>query len=208
MTNRLERVMTMWKLEKASRSRCALRGLAAMLAALTLCPAAAFAHSGTAPLPMTQEEAVCTACERLSVCDLMHACNGVSVSKSWMKQAKIGECFLNIRLHRADGEQVVFKQNLMKTEDESLSLVLRGRGGDGMLLQLDQPALDALGRLGVTEIVVTDANLWVQAAYETADLSLLRSVFDVGENEILSVCGEDNPVTAVSLDGVRRYLTF
>ena len=67
--------------------------------------------------------------------------------------------------------------------------------------------MDALLALGITQIVVTDTDMLVLASYSTQDLAAMRSLFALGERELLCVSGEDDPVTVVSEDGVRRQIT-
>ena len=74
-------------------------------------------------------------------------------------------------------------------------------------MQLDQAATDTLLALGITQIAVTDTDMLVLARYDTQDLADMRSVFALGERELLCVSGEDDPVTVVSEDGVRRQIT-
>ena len=67
--------------------------------------------------------------------------------------------------------------------------------------------MDTLARLKITEIVVTDMDMHIHATYLTEDLLALRSAFALGDAELLCLSGETEPVTVVSVDGVRRQIT-
>ena len=113
-----------------------------------------------------------------------------------------------MRLYTPDGEQTTFQEDLGAADDGGIRLALRASvRGDSLLLQMDQDAVDTLEQLGITQIVVTDTDMIVKAEYLTQDLSDMRSLFALGERELLCVSGEDDPVTVVSEDGVRRQIT-
>ena len=87
-------------------------------------------------------------------------------------------------------------------------LTLRASSWDeDLILQLDQRAMDVLARVGITEIFVCDQNLCIRAVYDVAELQGIRDHFGLGRKEQLCVSGENNPVTVVSEDGVRRQIT-
>lgn len=185
-----------------------IRRLAAALtaAALLCAPLSALAQE-TAPLGRAQEESA-SAQERLPRFRGNRDYRGVTASSAWLYQAKLGGKLLSLRLYTAQGEQVTFQEDLGTDGAGGIRLALRAsRTGGPLLMQLDQEAVDALGALGVTQIVVTDTDMLVLARYETEDLAAMRSVFALGERELLCVSGEDDPVTVVSEDGVRRQIT-
>lgn len=137
--------------------------------------------------------------------------HGVTVSSEWLYQARFDKLSINMRMFTADGEQITFKERLGAADGVKggIRLTLRA-GNDGeeqLLLQMDQAALSALDRLGITQIVVTDIDLYVIAEYEVSDLAAIREAFGLGEREMLCVSGEEDPVTVVSVDGVRRQIT-
>lgn len=184
------------------------RFTAALIAAtLALACSQALAQETTPLAARVQEESA--QAEQLRPFTSKRSYNGVEASSKWLYQARLGNSMLNMRMFTADGEQLTFQEKLGAAEGaEGIRLVLRaGARGETMLLQLDQSAVDTLGRLGITQIVVTDIDMYVQASYLTQDLAALRSMFSVGEKELLCVSGEDDPVTVVSVDGVRRQIT-
>ena len=182
--------------------------LAAALTALTLLGTAAPALAQeTAPLARTQEEST-SAQQRLPIFHGERGYMGITASSAWLYQAKLGGRLLNLRLYSAQGEQLTFQENLGSDGAGGIRLALRaGSRESALLLQLDQDAMDALLALGITQIVVTDTDLLVLASYSTQDLAAMRSLFALGERELLCVSGEDDPVTVVSEDGVRRQIT-
>ena len=137
------------------------------------------------------------------------AFRGVSVSREWLRQVRLGGVLLNIRLHTPMGDEVTFKEKLGLSESGSGSVclsLLASCAGEVITLQLDQPAINALHRLGVDEILVADVNKNVRAVYSVAELEAVRGALGLGELEQLCVSGEDAPVTVVSVDGVRRQV--
>lgn len=183
---------------------------AALLAAAMLLPTAACALAQeTAPLAgHAQTEQIQTQ-ERLSPFGTRRSYAGVAASSQWLLQVKLGNRLLNMRMFTPEGEQIVLQEKLTAgTGEGEIRLLLRaGDRSANLLLQMDQDAADTLLKLGITEIVVADMDLHVQAKYHTRDLLALRSLFSVGENELLCVSGEMQPVTVVSVDGVRRQIT-
>ena len=179
---------------------------AALTAAALLCAPCASLAQETAPLALrTAEE---TPQERLPVFSGKRDYMGVTASRAWLYQAKLGGRLLNLRLHTQQGEQITFQEKLGADGADGIELALRaGARGDALLLQLDQDAADTLLALGITRIVVTDTDMLVRARYSTRDLAAMRSLFALGERELLCVSGEDDPVTVVSEDGVRRQIT-
>ena len=185
-----------------------IRRLAAALTAATLlcAPLSALAQE-TAPLGRAQEENA-TAQERLPRFHHKRDYRGVTASSAWLYQAKLGGQLLSLRLYTAQGDQLTFQEDLGPDGAGGIRLTLRaGCAGGQPLMQLDQEAVDTLCALGVTQIAVTDTDMLVLARYATQDLADMRSMFALGERELLCVSGEDDPVTVVSEDGVRRQIT-
>ena len=81
-----------------------------------------------------------------------------------------------------------------------------GSDQGGLLLQMDQHAVDVLRRVGVTEIVLTDMDFYVQETYLVEDLAAMREALSLTSGEQLCLGGEDAPITVVSEDGVRRQI--
>ena len=136
---------------------------------------------------------------------------GVTVSSKWLYQARFGNASFNMRMFTVDGEQITFKERLGAADSVKggtrLTLRAGSDGGEQLLLQMDQEALSALQEFGITQIVVTDVNLYVLSQYEVSDLAAIREAYNLGEREMLCVSGEEDPVTVVSVDGVRRQIT-
>ena len=182
---------------------------AALLAACMLLSGACALAQETAPLAVRAQEETQEA-ERLSPFGSVRSYLGVQASDKWLWQAKLGNRLLNMRMFTPEGRQITFQENLTaaSTGGADIRLELRANSTQSrLLLQMDEDAVSTLARLGVTEIAVADTKLRVQAEYDTEDLAALRSVFGVGENELLCVSGETEPVTVVSVDGVRRQIT-
>jgi len=148
--------------------------------------------------------------ETITVCSMETSYLGVSASDKWMMQARIGGLMLNLRLYNPQGESVTFREGLgaAKTGGNDICLTLcASNWEDELILQLDQHAMDVLKRVGVTEIVVADDQRAVRARYDVAELQQIRDYFSLSDGEQLCVSGENNPVTVVSEDGVRRQIT-
>ncbi|MBO5536823.1 MAG: hypothetical protein J6B53_15730, partial [Clostridia bacterium] len=62
-------------------------------------------------------------------------------------------------------------------------------------------------RVGVTEIVVTDYDLYIQNTYQVSTLENLRNMFGLRAGEELSVGGLEDPVSVVDESGIRRILS-
>ena len=115
-----------------------------------------------------------------------------------------------MRLYTAEGRHITFQEDLRAADGGEGEIRLTLRAGvreEKLVLQLDQDAVNTLEKLLVTEIVVTDTDMNILAQYQVEDLAALRSAFGLGENELLCVSGETEPVTVVSVDGVRRQIT-
>lgn len=183
--------------------------LAAALTAASLMSAPVSALAlGTTPLGLRAQAEETGARERLPAFTGNRDYKGVRASREWLYQARLGGRLLSLRLHTATGDQVTFQENLGSDGADGIELALRASDRDGgLLLQMDQDAVDTLIALGITRIVVTDMDMVVQDAYMTEDLAAMRSLFELGERELLCVSGEEDPVTVVSEDGVRRQIT-
>ena len=139
------------------------------------------------------------------------SCLGVTASNAWLMQVRVGQMSLNMRLHNPDGDTLTFQENLerLDRDTDEIRLSVRVRGSeDGVTLQLDQGAADVLARLKILEIVVVDERYVVLACYSLADIQALRDALSLREGELLCLSGEDEPVTVVSEDGVRRMIAL
>ena len=137
------------------------------------------------------------------------AFRGVSVSREWLRQVRLGGVMLNIRLHTPMGDEIAFREMLKAapSDVDSMCLYLQAsRSDDAITMQLDQSAIDALNNLGIVEIVLADENRNVRAHYMVGELEAVRGALGLEAAELLCVSGEDAPVTVVSEDGVRRQV--
>ena len=187
---------------------------AMLCAALLTLPACALAGE-TAPLTLSTQQDVQFTPRREDAGQLdefgrRRAYLGVSAYDGWLYQARIGGLMLNLRLYTPDGEGVTFQEKLCAAQtggSGDIRLCMRaGSDQGGLLLQMDQHAVDVLRRVGVTEIVLTDMDFYVQETYLVEDLAAMREALSLAPGEQLCLGGEDAPITVVSEDGVRRQI--
>ncbi|MFR2019334.1 MAG: hypothetical protein ACLS6G_01885, partial [Christensenellales bacterium] len=135
---------------------------------------------------------------------------GVSASDQWLYQARLGGLSVRLCLFTPEGGGVTFQENLCAAQtggSGDIRLCMRaGSDQGGLLLQMDQHAVDVLRRVGVTEIVLTDMDFYVQETYLVEDLAAMREALSLASGEQLCLGGEDAPITVVSEDGVRRQI--
>lgn len=188
------------QMNRTKRISLAAAALAAMLFAAPVCAQA----MDTAPLvPNAQAEQRTQ--ERIPPFGNDRSFRGVTASTAWMRQARIGGMMLNLRVFTAMGEEVVFQENLGAAQDCSMCLYLLAYSDESNLMfQLDQYAVDVLDRVGVKQIVVADKNGYVRMRYQVDELAAVRRALALEDAEQLCVSGENDPVTVVSADGVRR----
>ena len=182
--------------------------LAAALAAAALCAPAGALAAETAPQVPHTVTAEATQ-ERIAAFSGERGYRGVAVSDAWLRQARLDGSLLNMRLYTAMGETVPFREKLTRapSDADTMCLYMQARSQDeAVTMQLDQPAIDALRRLGISELVITDYDRYVRARYSVDELEAVREALGLGAAEQLCVSGEDAPVTVVSEDGVRRLV--
>lgn len=134
----------------------------------------------------------------------------VTVSEKWVSQVRVGGLSICMRLFTPHGDTVTFQQDVDQalSDPDGVYLALSAsRWEDDLLLQFDQSALDVLTRVGVTEIVVADDERSVRAVYQVDELNAIRRACGLRDAEQLCLAGENNPVTVLSEEGVRRRLT-
>lgn len=194
--------------QRMKTRRLAALTLAALVSAAI--PAGALATE-RAPMPLARDEASEPSGETLRPFGSARGSRGVSASDAWLEQARIGGLPLNLRLFTPEGDTVTFQENLRPVESNAPEMnleLMASKWNGGLMLELDQHALDVLRRVGVVKIVVADMDLLVRESYEVEELDAIRALFALGERELLCVGAEDVPVTVVSEDGVRRQLTL
>lgn len=179
------------------------------LAAVLLASPAAAAAAETAPLvPNAQAEQ--QTMEKIGAFGRQRGYKGVSASDKWLRQARVGGMMLNLRVFTPMGGEVTFAEKLGKASSggEAICLTMCASSTEnGLMLQMDQKALDVLARVGVTEIVVADRDGYVRMRYSVSELADVRAALGLNAAEQLAVSGENDPITVVSEDGVRRQLT-
>ena len=180
---------------------------AVLAAALMTAPVGVLAADTAPQVPGAQ--AAQQTMERLAPFGKAEPCRGVTVSQAWLRQARLGGVFINLRLHTPMGDEVTFREKLKvsASDVDAMCLYLQASTTDDVItLQMDQPAMDTLRRLGIAEVVVADADRYVRAHYKVDELQAVRDALGLGKAEQLCVSGEDAPVTVVSEDGVRRQV--
>jgi len=178
------------------------------LAAVLLASPAAAAAAETAPLvPGAQAEQQMA--ERVGTFGRTRGYKGVSASDKRLRQARISGMMLNLRVFTAMGGEVTFMEKLSgDSAGDGIRLSMCAASTEnGLMLQMDQRALDVFERVGVTEIVVADGDGYIRMRYSVAELSGVRAALGLAAEEQLAVSGENDPITVVSEDGVRRQLT-
>lgn len=179
---------------------------AALCAMLMAAPAGAQAMD-TAPLVPNQQAQQQTQ-ERIVTFGQQRGFRGITASNKWLRQARLGGVMLNLRVFNANGSEVVFQEKLSCAEDGSICLNMHASSdADSLMLQMDQPAIDTLKRLNITQIVVADFDGRVRMRYQVSELDAVRAALGLEAVEQLGVSGEDDPLTVVSEDGVRRKAT-
>ena len=134
----------------------------------------------------------------------------VSASTRWLWQGRINGVLINMRLFAADGSGTLFQEQLevITPGTSDLRLYLRQRTSQGgLMLQVDQRALQVLQNCGIREILVADRDYYLQNTHRVSDLFALREALGLRDGEQLCVGGEEDPVMIVSETGQRRYVT-
>ena len=178
------------------------------LAAVLMAAPAAAAAAETAPLvPGAQAEQ--QSAQRIGAFGRVRSYKGLSASDKWLRQARVGGMMLNLRVFTAMGGEVTFQEDLGPAADGSaICLTMQAASRESsLMLQMDQKALDVLARVGVTEIVVADIDGCVRMRYSVSELADVRAALGLEAVEQLAVSGDNDPITVVSEDGVRRQLT-
>lgn len=181
---------------------------AALAAALLAVPACGAALETTPLVPgaqVAQQEM-----ERIPAFGRNRGFMGVSASAKRLKQARVGGVCINLRVHTPMGEEITFHENLGPASEGEGAICLSmiaSSSEEKLMLQLDQDAIDLLRRVNVTEIVVANARRDVCGYYRVDDLEAVRGALGLSAGELLCVSGDEDPITVVSEDGVRRMVT-
>ena len=180
----------------------------ALLAAMAAVPACAPAME-TAPLIPCAQNAQQQE-------EKMHAFTGRRghlghyASDKALYQVRVDGMSINMRVHTLLGEEITFHENLApaSTRGQDIRLELMAScAKEDVMLQFDQNALDVLARMGVTEVAVAGRSRAMVGVYTIEALNAVRAALGLKDGEMLCVSGEDDPVSVVSEDGVRRMVT-
>ena len=178
----------------------------AQCAVMMAAPAGAQAMD-TAPL-VPNQQAMQQTQERIITFGRERGFGGITASNKWLRQARIGGLMLNLRVFNANGAEVTFQEKLSCAPGGGICLNMHASSNaDSLMLQMDQPALETLKRVDITQIVVADHDGYVRLRYLVSELDAVRSALGLGDAEQLGVSGENDPLTVVSEDGVRRKAT-
>ena len=182
---------------------------AAALAAMLLAVPAGGAALETTPL-VPGAQAAPQEMERIPAFGRNRGFMGVSASDKRLKQARVGGVCINLRVHTPMGEEITFHENLGPASEGQGAICLStiaSSNEEALVLQIDQEAIDLLRRVNVTEIVVANGKRDVCGYYRVDDLEAVRAALGLAEKELLCVSGDEDPITVVSEDGVRRMVT-
>lgn len=136
---------------------------------------------------------------------------GVKGSPYWLWQAYLGSGSLSLRLYDATDpifpKQLLFRERVGYVARDEKAITLRTKGcAQRVELRIDRQALDLLGRAEIATITLLDEERQVLAVYACEDIRTVFDFFGLAEGETLCLQGEDAPVYAYSVDGVRRAL--
>lgn len=180
---------------------------AVLCAAMTAAPACMLAAETSAHVPNSVEAQ--QAQEMMPYFRNDGPFRGITVSRQWLRQVRLGGVLINIRLNTPLGEEITFHEMIKSAPSDSTAIALylqASRNDEVITMQLDQPAIEALHNLGIVEIIVADMDGCVRAHYMVSELETVRRALSLADAEQLCVAGEDAPVTVVSEDGVRRQV--
>ena len=190
------------------RKICVLLVIAILGIALA-CTASA---ASTAPYSLDEAESHVPSIQskgKVDVFPMRRFYRGVSASNQWILQTRLNGIMINLQLFERNGKGVPFQENLVKaSEGDGIQLILRQLTLAGnLLLQVDQPALDVLDRLGISEIAVVDHDYYIQNIYDVAAMSSVRSMLELNAGDELCVSGMEDPISVVDENGVRRIIS-
>lgn len=180
-----------------------------VLAAAVLAAPVSASALETSPL-VPGAQTVAHEAEKMPVFGRERGFRGVTASSKWLKQARIGGVCIDVRVHTLLGEEITFQEDLGRAtlEEGTICLYLSAFCEDeDLVLQTTEKALDSLSRVGITEIVVGNKNREICGRYSVEELRSVRAALGLSGKELLCVSGDEDPVTVVSEDGVRRMVT-
>ena len=187
------------------RNRTAALALAAALFAAPVC---ALALETTPLVPGAQEAAQETA--RMPAFGRKRGFMGVTASDKWLKQARVDGLSIDLRVHTLMGAEITFQEDLGPASEGKgaicLSMIAMSEDDD-LMLQISLRAIDVLRHVGITEIAVANVDREICGRYQVEDLLSVCQALGLAGDELLCVSGDEDPVSVVSEDGVRRMVT-
>ena len=137
--------------------------------------------------------------------------DGVVSSPYLLWQAYLGHASLCVRLYDVNDPifpvQLLFRESVSRAKNDEKLITLRTRTATEKLeLRVDLKALDLLQRAGIETIALRNDNRKQLALYRCEDIRTVFDFFGLAEGETLCLQGDDAPVYAYSVDGVRRAL--
>ena len=137
--------------------------------------------------------------------------DGVVSSPYLLWQAYLGHGSLSMRLYDVTDpifpEQLLFRERIGRAGDGTKVITLKTRDAiQREELRIDLKALDLLQRAEIETIVLCNGEGETLSVYACEDVRTVFGFFGLAEGETLCLQGEDAPVYAYSVEGVRRAL--
>ena len=137
--------------------------------------------------------------------------DGVVGSPYLLWQAYLGHGSLSVRLYDVTDpifpEQLLFRERIGYAGGSTKVITLKARAAtQSMELRVDLQALDLLQRAEIETIVLCNGEGETLAVYACEDVRTVFGFFGLEEGETICLQGENAPVYAYSVDGVRRAL--
>ena len=137
--------------------------------------------------------------------------DGVVSSPYLLWQAYLGHASLSVRLYDVNDPifpvQLLFRESVSHAKNDEKLITLRTRTATEKLeLRVDLKALDLLQRAEIETIVLRNGEGETLSVYACEDIRTVFDFFGLAEGETLCLQGDDAPVYAYSVDGVRRAL--
>ena len=137
--------------------------------------------------------------------------DGVVGSPYLLWQAYLGHASLSVRLYDVNDPifpvQLLFRERIGRAGDGTKIITLKARDAiQREELRIDLQALDLLQRAEIETIVLRNGEGETLSVYACEDIRTVFDFFGLAEGETLCLQGDDAPVYAYSVDGVRRAL--
>ena len=137
--------------------------------------------------------------------------DGVVSSPYLLWQAYLGHASLSVWLYDVNDPifpvQLLFRERIGRAGDGTKIITLKARDAiQREELRIDLQALDLLQRAEIETIVLRNGEGETLSVYACEDIRTVFDFFGLAEGETLCLQGDDAPVYAYSVDGVRRAL--